>query len=187
MGSITALAYLAAVMVLILFVWMLRDVFGAKEQVFKKDERDSLDLLRREISHMEYAVTQHLALLEKARQSFSNTEYAAVCAVYAQVAADLKQIAYDRSVFVDKGITRPGQCCYNIYKRLSQAEVPLGFVKAPPSPELQAKLTTDDMTDVAGMLVMMPSDEQNAELRVLVNKFVTAKARLFKRLEIYKK
>lgn len=184
MSGITGMAFLAALLMIVLLIWMLKDLVGAKEQIFKQDEWGSLDLLRREIYFMESAIAEHLEIVEKARQGFTNTECEAVRKVYVQVAADLAQITYDRSVFVDKGITRPGQCCYNIYKRLSADEVPLGFAETSIAPQIWEKIGTPEQNALEGPL-MMPVDEKVLELRGLKDKFCNARKRLFKRLEIY--
>lgn len=183
---ILGFAYLAAFVLLFLLLWMARDVLLPKKQEFEQNEWASLDLLRQELNGMEAAINRHLELVEGARQNFTNTECEMAREIYIKTTAELKQLNYDRNIFVDKGITRPGQCCYDIYLKLSRADVPLGFSGMPLSDEFQKKMGLVIATDAKG-IAMMPVDEQSVELRVLANKFAKAKARLLKRLDIYKK
>lgn len=172
--NITGIAYLAAVVMAFLLLWMLRDFLLAKKQEFYASEMPCLDLLRREISCMETTINKHAELLGQARGGQPAVECLAVRAVYTQAAEELGEISYDRNVFVDKGITRPGQVCYDIFVALRDQEVPFGFCLLP------EKAGENDSLPVA------LNEKQYAELCALQKKFGRARHKLFKRLEIYK-
>lgn len=186
MVAVAGIAYLAAFIFLLLLLWILRDMLLPKIQEFEKNEWDSLNLLRHEIEHMEAAIKRHLELADSARQNFTNTEGKMVREVYAQTTMRLQQLGYDRNIFVDKAITRPGQRCYDIYLRLSRADIPLGFLEAPLPLEFKEAEGRDIAVDTDEIAVV-PSAEQCAELHLLTTKFAMAKNRLFNRLDVYKK
>lgn len=173
--GISGIAYIAAALLAILLLWMLLDFFGAKKQEFYASEKHMLDLLRREIRCMEEAIGRHAELLAQARTGNPMVECLAVKAVYTQAAQDLAQISYDRGVFTDKGLIRPGQACFDIYLAVSRQETPLGFCPV------------DDNALCDQSLPLLAVDNKEYEkLCAMRDKFGRSRQKLFKRLEIYK-
>lgn len=171
--QIMAIAYLAAVFMFILLLWMIRDLFLPKKQEFYEAEKECLALLKHELEYMENAIRQHVELAEKANGNADGTELEKVREIYSDLKAALVEIKYDKNVFIDKGITWPGQRCYDVYLYLSQNHA-LGFD--------------------AG-LVMQSQDQDNVKsagvatyekLTIMAQKFYNNKAKVLKRLQIYK-
>lgn len=180
--QITAIAYLAAFFMLIMLFWMVKDYFMAKKQEFYQSEMPCLDMLRQELDCMENVIMRHTELARQAQKSFDGAIAEELRDIYAQTANALAAINYDRNVFVDKGITWPGQRCYDIYRRLAACDPPLGFCAAALPQETAAQTG-----DVAALACITGTDDtQCAELESLATKFSKNKLKVFKRLEIYK-
>lgn len=182
MLAISMIAYMAAFFMLILLAWMVRDFFLPKKQEFYESEMPCIDMLRRELSCMENVIKKHHELVLKAQEGFEDDIIEELRLVYAEAAGELSQINYDHNVFVDKGITWPGQRCYDIYKRLTACEVPLGFRVS----NLADKAAVQPQNATAAICIDCVDDVKCKELECLATKFCKNKLKVLKRLEIYK-